>query len=101
VPLQLISTPDAVWMGLTASDIIKYDLPTDNFSKSDTLRGQQLLRDPRYQKPYLQEEIKKFLQLKKKSEQQSLASKSLSFVVDEYLPDKFKEIAKMQKSGKI
>ena len=96
-----LTTPDAIWMGLTASDIVKYDLPTDNFSKSDTLRGQQLLRDPRYQKPYIRKEIKKFLQLKKKSEQQSLASKSLSFVVDEYVPDKFKEIEKMQKSGEI
>lgn len=96
-----LTTPDAVWMGLTASDIIKYDLPTDNFNKSDILRGQQLLRDPRYQKPYLQEEIKKFLQLKKKSEQQSLASKSLTFVVDEYLPDKFKEIEKMKKNKVI
>jgi len=96
-----LTTPDAVWLGLTASDIIKYDLPTDNFNKRDILRGQQLLRDPRYQKPYLQEEIKKFLQLKKKSEQQSLTSKSLTFVVDEYLPDKFKEIEKMKKNKVI
>jgi len=96
-----LTTPDAIWMGLTASDIIKYNLPTDNFGKHDMIRGQQLLADPRYQKSYLQSELKKFLQLKKKSEQQSLTSKSLTFVVDEYLPEKFKELARLQREGKI
>jgi len=99
--LSGLTTPDAVWMGLTASDIINYELPTDQFSKGDTTRTVQLLRDPRYQKPYLQEELKKFLKLKRKAEQQSLTSKSLTFVVDEYLPAKFKEIEKLQKAGKI
>ncbi len=99
--LSGLTTPDAVWMGLTASDIINYDLQTDQFSKGDTTRTVQLLRDPRYQKPYLQEELKKFLKLKRKAEQQSLTSKSLTFVVDEYLPAKFKEIDKLQKAGKI
>ena len=88
-------------MGLTATDIVKYDLPTDNFTKGDLNRTVQLIRDPRYQKPYLQEELKVFMQLKKKAEQQSLTSKSLTFVVDEYLPAKFNEIAKMQRDGKI
>lgn len=96
-----LTTPDAIWMGLTASDIIKYELPTDQFTKGDTTRTVQLLRDPRYQKPYLQEELKKFLKLKQKSEQQSLTSKSLTFVVDEYLPDKFKDIEKLKRSGRI
>ncbi|MHA1441153.1 MAG: DNA topoisomerase IV subunit A, partial [Candidatus Heimdallarchaeota archaeon] len=96
-----LTTPDAIWMGLTATDIIKYDLPTDHFTKGDTNRTAQLIRDPRYQKPYLQDELKKFMNLKQKAEQQSLTSKSLTFVVDEYLPDKFKDIAKLQKEGKI
>ena len=96
-----LTTPDAIWMGLTATDIIKYDLPTDLFTKGDTNRTSQLIRDPRYQKPYLQDELQKFMKLKKKAEQQSLTSKSLTFVVDEYLPDKFKDIAKLQKEGKI
>ncbi len=96
-----LTTPDAIWMGLTASDIEKYSLPTDNFTKGDTTRTVQLLKDPRYQKPYLQHELRNFLKLKKKAEQQSLTSKSLTFVVDEYLPEKFKEIAKLQREGKI
>ncbi|MHA1221570.1 MAG: DNA topoisomerase IV subunit A, partial [Candidatus Heimdallarchaeota archaeon] len=95
-----LTTPDAIWMGLTASDIIKYELPTDHFTKGDTTRTHQLIKDPRYQKPYLQAELKQFLKLKRKSEQQSLTSKSLTFVVDEYLPDKFKDIAKLQSEGK-
>ena len=99
--LSGLTTPDAMWMGLTASDITKYELPTDNFTKGDTTRTAQLIRDPRYQKPYLQDELKKFLKLKKKAEQQSLTSKSLTFVVDEYLPEKFKEIEKLKKAGKI
>lgn len=96
-----LTSPDAIWMGLTASDIIHYDLPTDNFTKGDTARTIQLLRDPRYQKPYLQQELKNFLKLKKKAEQQSLTSKSLTFVADEYLPEKFKEIEKLRNEGKI
>ncbi len=99
--LSGLTTPDAIWMGLTATDITRYELPTDQFSKGDTTRTVQLLRDPRYQKPYLQEELKKFLKLKRKAEQQSLTSKSLTFVVDEYLPAKFKEIEKMKKEGKL
>ncbi|NHJ38548.1 MAG: DNA topoisomerase IV subunit A [Asgard group archaeon] len=96
-----LTSPDAIWMGLTATDIIHYDLPTDNFTKGDTARTIQLLRDPRYQKPYLQQELKNFLKLKKKAEQQSLTSKSLTFVADEYLPEKFKEIEKLRNEGKI
>jgi len=96
-----LTTPDAIWMGLTPTDITTYDLPTDNFTKGDLNRTVQLIRDPRYQKPYLQKELKVFMQLKKKAEQQSLTSKSLTFVVDEYLPAKFKEIEKLKKSGEI
>jgi DNA topoisomerase-6 subunit A len=96
-----LTTPDAIWMGLTATDIVKYNLPTDNFTKGDTARTVQLIRDPRYQKPYLQDELREFMKLKKKAEQQSLTSKSLTFVVDEYLPDKFKDIEKLKKIGKI
>ncbi|MCF2142961.1 MAG: DNA topoisomerase IV subunit A [Candidatus Heimdallarchaeota archaeon] len=96
-----LTTPDAIWMGLTASDIMKYDLPTDHFTKGDITRTFQLLKDPRYQTPYLQQELRKFIKLKKKAEQQSLTSKSLTFVVDEYLPEKFKEIKELQKAGKL
>ncbi|NHJ04684.1 MAG: DNA topoisomerase IV subunit A [Candidatus Heimdallarchaeota archaeon] len=99
--LSGLTTPDAIWMGLTPTDITKYDLPTDQFTKGDTTRTVQLLRDPRYQKPYLQNELKQFLKIKKKAEQQSLTSKSLTFVVDEYLPEKFKELSKLQKEGII
>jgi DNA topoisomerase-6 subunit A len=99
--LRGLTTPDALWMGLTASDILKYDLPTDRFSKGDTKRTYQLMQDPRYQKPYLQAELKKFLKIKKKAEQQALTAKSLTFVVDEYLPSKFKEMDKLKKEGKL
>jgi len=96
-----LTTPDAIWMGLTASDITNYQLPTDNFTKVDITRTLQLVKDPRYQNDYLQDELQKFLKLKKKSEQQSLTSKSLTFVTDEYLPEKFKELARLQREGKI
>lgn len=96
-----LTTPDAMWIGLTATDIKEYDLPTDHFSKGDTRRTRQLQKDPRYRKPYLQSELKKFLKLKKKAEQQALTAKSLTFVVDEYLPAKFEEMAKLKKAGKL
>jgi DNA topoisomerase-6 subunit A len=99
--LKGLTTPDAIWMGLTATDIEKYELPTDRFTKTDTRRTKQLIADPRYQKPYLRKELKRFLKIKKKAEQQALTAKSLTFVVDEYIPAKFEELSKLEKAGKL
>ncbi|MGZ7067407.1 MAG: DNA topoisomerase IV subunit A, partial [Methanobacterium sp.] len=43
-----LATPDAKFLGVTASDIINYDLPTDQLKDIDVLRLKELLKDPRY-----------------------------------------------------
>ncbi len=96
-----LATPDAVWMGVWASDIEKYNLPTDKLTELDVKRCKELLRDPRYQTPFWQKELKKFLALGKKAEQQAFSRYGLTYVVDEYLPKKFKEIDDMRKKGLI
>ena len=92
--LGRLAVPDAKWLGLSCSDIIKYKLRTDKLTNWDIKRTKELLNDPRYKDEYWQKELKLFLKLKKKSEQQSLARYGLSFVVDEYLPAKFEVFEK-------
>lgn len=53
-------------MGVTASDIINYDLPTDNLKDVDVMRLKELAKDPRYKSDFWQTEIKKCLRLVKK-----------------------------------
>lgn len=94
-----LATPSAIWMGVWASDIEHYNLPTDKLTDLDVKRCKELLRDPRYQTPFWQRELKKFLELDRKAEQQSFSRYGLTYVVDEYLPKKFKEIDEMKKKG--
>ncbi|MFW9831986.1 MAG: DNA topoisomerase IV subunit A [Candidatus Thorarchaeota archaeon] len=97
--LRGLATPDAVWMGVWASDIQKYDLPSDPFTDTDKKRTQDLLKDPRYQSKFWQKELKLFLRTGRKAEQQAFSRYGLSFVTEEYLPKKFEEIAKLQTQG--
>ena len=46
------------------------------------------LDDPRFQTDYWEEQIELQLDIGKKSEQQSLASRGLDFVTDTYLPER-------------
>jgi DNA topoisomerase-6 subunit A len=96
-----LATPDAKWMGVWPSDIEKYNLPSDKFTEVDVKRTKELLKDPRYQTKHWQEELNKFLKLKRKAEQQSFSRYGLTFVVDEYLPKKFDEIEQMIKNKDI
>ncbi len=88
-----LATPDASWMGVWPTDIELYDLPSDIFTDQDVKRCRELLGDPRYQNKFWRKQIKKFLKLKRKSEQQAFSRYGLSFVVDEYLPSKLEEIS--------
>ncbi|MHA1238120.1 MAG: DNA topoisomerase IV subunit A [Candidatus Odinarchaeia archaeon] len=96
-----LATPDAIWMGVWATDIEKYNLPTDKFNEQDIKRAKELKKDPRYKTKFWQRELSKFLELKKKAEQQSFSRYGLTYVVDEYLPEKFKEIEEMKKKNLI
>ena len=83
-----LAVPDAQFLGVTASDIIDYKLPTDKLRELDVNRLKQLQKDPRYSNEFWQGEIKKMLELGKKAEQQAFSKYGLSYVVKEYLPAK-------------
>ncbi len=87
--LRELNTPDAVWSGVWATDIVEYKLPTDPLDEVDIKRLYELQRDPRYQTdPVWQREIKMFLKIKRKAEQEAFSRYGLTYIVDEYLPTK-------------
>ena len=83
-----LATPDAKFLGVTASDIMNYDLPTDKLKDIDVARLKELSADPRYRGKFWQNEIKKMLKLGRKAEQQSFSKYGLEYIVDEYFPAK-------------
>ncbi len=87
-----LATPDAKFLGVTASDIINYDLPTDPLKDIDVLRLKELLKDPRYRDETWKTEIKKMLKIGKKAEQQSFSKYGLEYVVDTYFPEKLEQL---------
>jgi len=90
---KMLATPSATWIGVTASDIKKYKLRADKLREVDFTRIKELRKDPRYKKDKrLQDELKTWEEIKKKAEQQALLKYGLRYVVDNYLPAKFKEL---------
>ncbi|MCX8169376.1 MAG: DNA topoisomerase IV subunit A [Candidatus Methanomethylicia archaeon] len=83
-----LNTPDAKWIGVWATDITKYKLPTESMDEKDLARLETLKKDPRYNDIFWAREINEFIRLKRKAEQQSFSKYGLSYVVDKYLPDK-------------
>lgn len=90
---ESLATPDAQYLGVEPRDIRDYDLPSDPLSERDIQALENELEDPRFQSDYWQEQLRLQLELGQKSEQQSLASKSLDFVAVEYLPEKLDEMS--------
>ncbi len=90
--LRELNTPDAMWSGVWASDIVEYKLPTDPLDDVDVKRLYELQRDPRYQNdPLWQREIKLFLKIRRKAEQEAFSRYGLTYIVDEYLPTKLEQ----------
>ena len=88
-----LATPPAQWLGVTASDIIQYKLKTDKMRDLDIKRIKELQNDPRYKNnKRLQKELTIWLKLGKKAEQQALLKYGFKFVVEKYLPEKFREL---------
>lgn len=83
-----LAVPNAQFIGVTATDIEEYNLPTDQLRELDINRLKQLQKDPRYSSEFWQSEIKKMLELGKKAEQQAFSKYGLAYVVKEYLPAK-------------
>ena len=89
--LRDLTTPDAQWNGVWATDIVDYKLPSDELTQVDIKRLEELQKDPRYTGDLWQREIKKFLKIRKKAEQEAFSRYGLTYIVDEYLPAKLKE----------
>jgi len=89
---EFLATPTAQYLGVTPSDIINYDLPSDKLTDRDVEALKSELTDPRFDDDFWKGEIDLQLQLGKKSEQQALAKYGLDFVTDTYLPEKLTEM---------
>ena len=89
---EYLATPTAEFIGVTASDILNYDLPTDKLNDRDIDALKAELSDPRFQTDFWISEIKTMLEIKKKAEQQALAKYGLDYVTDTYLPEKLSEM---------
>ena len=89
---EYLATPTATYLGITADDIVAYDLPNDDLSKKDIEALNAELSDPRFADGWWQNQITTMLELGKKAEQQSLAKYGLDFVTETYLPEKLAEI---------
>lgn len=89
--LRELTTPDAKWSGVWATDIVNYRLPTDPLDEVDIKRLYELQRDPRYRDQLWQREIKTFLKIRRKAEQEAFSRYGLTYIVDEYLPAKLEK----------
>ncbi|HLF17053.1 MAG TPA: DNA topoisomerase IV subunit A [Candidatus Thermoplasmatota archaeon] len=89
---EYLATPTAQFLGVTPSDIVNYDLPTDKLTDKDLDALRAELEDPRFDDDYWRGEINLQLEMQKKSEQQALAKYGLDFVTDTYLPEKLTEM---------
>ncbi|UCH56839.1 MAG: DUF2399 domain-containing protein, partial [Candidatus Bathyarchaeota archaeon] len=86
--LRGLTTPDAMWIGVWGSDVQKYKLPTENLTETDLKRLKEIKDDPRYVDDLWQREIDIFLKMGKKAELEAFSALGLTYIVDEYLPDK-------------
>jgi DNA topoisomerase-6 subunit A len=89
---QYLATPQAEFLGVTASDIENYELPSDKLTDQDVRALQAELTDPRFKTAEWRSEIELMLKNGKKAEQQSLAKYGLNYVTDTYLPEKLAEM---------
>jgi DNA topoisomerase-6 subunit A len=90
---EYLATPTAEYIGITASDILNYDLPTDKLNDRDIQALNAERTDPRFKDQFWKHEIDLMLQIGKKAEQQALAKYGLDFVTDTYLPEKLTELS--------
>lgn len=90
--LRELTTPDAEWAGVWASDIVNYKLPSEKLSPLDIKRLSELSKDPRYKGGIWQREIANFMKIKKKCELEAFSRYGLTHIVDKYLPERLSEL---------
>ncbi len=87
-----LATPTATFLGITASDILNYDLPADDLSPQDVKALKDILNDPRFGDSFWKDEVELMIDIGKKAEQQALAKYGLDYVTDTYLPEKLAQL---------
>ena len=89
---EYLASPTAQFLGVTPSDIVNYELPSDKLTSEDIKALNSMKSDPRFMDDFWKGEIDFQLKLGKKSEQQALAEYGLDYVTETYLPEKLKEM---------
>ena len=89
--LRELTVPDAKWLGVWATDIEKYKLPTIPMTESDIKRIYDLQKDPRYQEGNWKKQLEVFLKIKRKAELEAFSKYGLTNITDKYLPAKLEE----------
>ncbi len=90
---EFFCVPQARYIGITAKDIIEFQLPTHPLKEVDIKRIKDGMKnDPfvKYHKDW-QENLKLLLKLKRRAEQQALAKHGLNYVISDYLPKKLND----------
>jgi len=87
-----LGTPSAKLVGLTVSDIDKYNLHqwTIKAKEVDIKRAKEMLKYKWFQHPAWQRELKLMIKKGIKAELEALSGKGLRFVTEKYLPEKIK-----------
>ncbi|OYT53197.1 MAG: DNA topoisomerase VI [Candidatus Altiarchaeales archaeon ex4484_2] len=88
-----LGTPSLSLVGMTMTDIDTYGLDkvTETLKDLDRKRIKELLHYPWFQKKQWKKELELMANKGVRIEQQALASKSLEFVAEEYLPEKIEK----------
>jgi DNA topoisomerase VI subunit A len=90
---ERLGTPKARFVGMTMTDVKEYELDsvTEKLKDVDSKRIDELLQYPWFKKKEWVHELKLMQSQGIRIEQQALASKSLEFVAEEYLPQKIEK----------
>lgn|SRR3989344_3529281 len=90
---EMMSVPEAKYIGMTLDDVETYKLKnvTEKMKDGDIKRAKEMLDYDWFKNKEWQRQLKKAIDEKIRIEQQALANRSLSFVADTYLPEKIKK----------
>jgi len=89
---ERLACPDAQLVGIFPSDIERYKIKkTEILSVKDVKRATKLLEEPWFDdEPEWKQEIKMFLELKRKCEIENLSEHDVTYLGDYYLPEKLR-----------
>jgi DNA topoisomerase VI, subunit A len=85
-----LATPEAKWLGIYASDIKKYGLPSIPLNEIDIRRLETMKNDPRYDESFWKYQISIFEKHKQKAELEAFSKYGLNAIIDKYLLKKLR-----------